>query len=343
MRAAGCREYGEFMTSVTVFGAGSWGTAIACLLARGGHRVRLWGRDPTRVDQIRQTRINAPYLPDVTLPETVDFTADLGHAARGAPVWVLAVPSFAMRALAEQLRPHCTDRTVVVNLAKGLESNSLKTMSQVLQDVLPPARVFTLSGPSHAEEVGLDYPTSVVIAGHDLQRGKSLQQLFMTERFRPYLSEDLLGVEYGGAIKNVIALAAGILDGLGFGDNAKGALIARGLAEMVRLGVKLGTQRETLFGLSGLGDLVTTCTSKHSRNRFVGEQLGKGRSLAEVLSQMKMVAEGVFATQTVATLARARKVDMPITHACHAVLYEGVSPLEKLSELMTRQLKLERI
>lgn len=165
----------------------------------------------------------------------------------------------------------------------------------------------------------------------------------MTERFRPYLSQDLLGVEYGGTTKNVIALAAGILDGLGFGDNAKGALIARGLAEMVRLGVVLGTQRETLFGLSGLGDLVTTCTSKHSRNRFVGEQLGKGRPLAQVLEHMKMVAEGVFATQTVAHLARAHQVDMPITQACHAILYQGASPLDKLSELMTRQLKLERI
>ena len=293
------------MASVTVFGAGSWGTAIACLLARGGHRVCLWGRDPARVDQVRQTRTNAPYLPDVTLPHTVDLTADLGTAARDAQVWVLAVPSFAMRALAEQLRPHCTDRTTVVNLARGSSPPRSRRCPRCSRRCCPAACVFTLSGPSHAEEVGRDYPTSVVIAGHDLQRGKSLQELFMTERFRPYFSEDLLGVEYGGAIKNVIALAAGILDGLGFGDNAKGALVSPGAwPRLVRLGVKLGTQRETLFGLSGLGDLVTTCTSKHSRNRFVGEQLGKGRSLAEVLSRMKMVAEGVFATQTVATWRR---------------------------------------
>ena len=331
------------MDSVSVFGAGSWGTAIAYLLGGKGVPTRLWGRDAARMAQIERDRGNAAYLPEVRLPAEVRATAELAEAAEHGAVWVLAVPSFAMRALAEALAPHVGPGTLAVNLAKGLEAGSLKTMSQLLGEALPGAAAFTLSGPSHAEEVGRDFPTSVVIAGPDLERGKRLQGLFMTERFRPYLSPDVLGVEYGGTVKNVIALAAGALDGLGFGDNAKGALISRGLAEMVRLCVRLGTQRETLFGLSGLGDLVTTCTSKHSRNRFVGEQIGRGKTLDQVRAEMNMVAEGVFATRTVRELARAHGVEMPITEACYDVLYEDAPPLQKLSELMTREPKVETL
>lgn len=331
------------MESISVFGAGSWGTAVACLLAKQGHQISLWARNPALVDEVNKIHCNSAYLKDVSLPATLVATSTLSQAAAHSNLWIVAVPSFAVRQLAQRLRPFCKNDTVVVNLAKGLEAETLQTMSQVLSDVLPTTSIFTLSGPSHAEEVGLDYPTSVVIAGRDLDIGKRLQTLFMTGRFRPYLSEDVLGVEYGGAVKNVIALAAGVLDGLGFGDNAKGALISRGLAEMVRLGVHLGTQRETLFGLSGLGDLVTTCTSVHSRNRALGEQLGKGHSLDEIMKEMKMVAEGVLATKTVHELALAHDVEMPITHAGYAVLYEGASPLEKLTELMTRQPKLERL
>jgi len=331
------------MEAVTVFGAGSWGTAVGYLLSKKGIPTSLWGRNAALIGYIDETRRNPEYLPNVKLPKTLSPTADLAQAAARSRLWVLSVPSIAMRQLVQQLKPFCKKGTVVVNLAKGLEADTLHTMSQLLADVLPTPLIYTLSGPSHAEEVGLDYPTSVVIAGQNLAVGKQLQALFMTDRFRPYLSNDLKGVEYGGTVKNVIALAAGALDGLGFGDNAKGALISRGLAEMVRLCVRLGTQRETLFGLSGLGDLVTTCTSQHSRNRAVGEQLGKGRSLKQITNEMNMVAEGVFATKTVRALAHSAQVEMPITEACYDVLYKGSPPLEKLTELMRREAKIEQL
>lgn len=329
------------MQSASIFGAGSWGTAIGYLLSSQGHAVSLWGRDQTLVDTINHTHFNKDYLDKIRLPETLKANTNLEASAAHAHVWILAVPSFAVRELSEKLNPFCKPDTIVINLAKGLESDTLKTMSQVMADVLPTPLIYTLSGPSHAEEVGLDYPTSVVLAGENLEIGKQLLEFFQTERFRPYLSQDVLGVEYAGTTKNVIALVAGIVDGLGFGDNAKGALITRGLAEMVRLGVQLGTKQDTWFGLSGLGDLVTTCASQHSRNRFVGEQLGKGRSLDDVVEDMNMVAEGVFATKTVHNLAESHQVEMPITTACYEVLYENAPPMKKLTELMTRELKME--
>jgi len=328
------------MTSASIFGAGSWGTAIAYLLASQDYSVALWGRDEALIATINQTHCNKDYLEKTKLPQHVEATTKLEQASH-SDVWILAVPSFAVRGLCEQLKPFCQSSTIVINLAKGLEADTLKTMSQVMAEVLPTELVYTLSGPSHAEEVGLDFPTSIVLAGENLEIGKKLQEMFKTKRFRPYLSQDLLGVEYAGTTKNVIALVSGIVDGLGFGDNAKGALISRGLAEMVRLGTKLGTKQETWFGLSGLGDLVTTCASQHSRNRFVGEQLGKGRSLDDIIESMNMVAEGVFATKTIYTLAQAHDIEMPITKACYEVLYENATPLEKLTELMTRQLKME--
>jgi glycerol-3-phosphate dehydrogenase (NAD(P)+) len=335
--------YGVSMTSTTIFGAGSWGTAIGYLLSQKDVPVTLWGRDAEQLAAIKTSRVNEKYLPNVTLPQTLSVEADVLAAAKASTVWIMAVPSFAMRELFEQIKTTATDETIVINLAKGLEAESNITMSQVLEDVLPQATIFTLSGPSHAEEVGLDYPTSVVIAGKDLEKAKQLQELFTTNRFRPYISDDILGVEYGSVVKNVIAIAAGILHGLGFGDNAMGALISRGLAELVKLGVHLGTHRETLFGLSGLGDLVTTATSQHSRNRRVGELLGQGQSLEYIMDHMNMVAEGVFATKTVYQLAHEHGVEMPITEACYAVLYENASPLEKVTELMNRQLKEERL
>ncbi len=250
-----------------------------------------------------------------------------------------------MRELAQRLAGALKGRSnpVFINLAKGLERKTHKTMSMVLREELRTEKIFTLSGPSHAEEVGRDFPTSVVLAGPDLELGRELQQALMTNRFRVYLSPDILGVEYGGVLKNIIALAAGISDGLGYGDNAKGALIARGLVEMVRLAVRLGAERETLFGLAGLGDLVATCTSEHSRNRLVGYRIGRGEELKEILAGMEMVAEGVYATEVVHGLAKELGVEMPITEAVYEVLYRGADPLEKLEELMTRAPKLERL
>lgn len=327
-----------------MLGGGGWGTAIARLLARKGHKTRLWVRDPVLASRMAKERENQKYLPGVRLPESLVIFSDLEGVEDFGEVLILAVPSFAMRELARRLvdlLPQGRPDLAFINLAKGLEQGSGKRMSEVLQEELGPRPIFTLSGPSHAEEVGRDFPTTVVIAGADLELGRRLQEALMTERFRVYLSDDLVGVEYGGAVKNIIALAAGISDGLGYGDNAKGALISRGLVEMVRLGVRLGARKETLFGLSGLGDLVTTCTSQHSRNRAVGFRIGRGERLDAILAGMEMVAEGIYATRAVRELARRLGVEMPITEAVYAILYEGAHPLEKLDELMTREPKME--
>lgn len=330
-----------------VLGGGGWGTAIARLLARKGHRTSLWVRDPALARRIATERENKKYLPGVKLPESLTIFDDLQPLLEQGEVFLLAVPSFAMRGLARQLAPALTEEgsraLAFINLAKGIEQGTGKTMSEVLRGELGQRPIFTLSGPCHAEEVGRDFPTTVVIAGEDLDLGRRLQEALMTERFRVYLSDDIKGVEYGGTVKNIIALAAGISDGLGYGDNAKGALISRGLVEMVRLAVRLGARKETLFGLSGLGDLVTTCTSQHSRNRLVGYRLGRGEPLRKILSEMEMVAEGVYATDAVRQLARRLGVEMPITEAVYAILYEDAKPLAKLTELMTREPKIERV
>lgn len=326
-----------------ILGAGGWGTALARLLARKGYTVRLWARRPEFARELNALRENRIYLPGVALPRNhLGITSDIAQALENADIVLLAVPSFAMREIAKRVRSVDARPQAWINLAKGLERDSLLTMSAVLKQELYADNIFTLSGPSHAEEVGQDFPTSVVLAGRDLALGEKLQRALMTDRFRVYLSDDLLGVEYGGAVKNVIALAAGILDGLGYGgDNAKAALIARGLAEMVRLGVYLGARRGTFFGLSGVGDLIATCTSEYSRNRRVGYRLGRGESLTEILQSMTMVAEGIYATQAVRELARRHNVEMPITEAVYAVIYEGADPLEQLNALMTREPKRE--
>ncbi|MBI1743146.1 NAD(P)-dependent glycerol-3-phosphate dehydrogenase [Candidatus Acetothermia bacterium] len=331
---------------ITVIGAGGWGTALARLLALKQHDVFLWVRDPQLAQEIDRKRTNEPYLPGVSLPkEHLHIFTDLEMISQQGEIFLLVVPSIAVRDLSQQifriLSPTKRAQSVFINAAKGLEISSLSTMSQVISEELQTERVFTLSGPSHAEEVGRDFPTTVVIAGKNLSLGKQLQQAFMTDRFRVYLSDDLKGVEYAGSVKNVIALAAGISDGLGYGDNAKGALIARGLAEMLRLGVHLGAKKETFFGLSGLGDLVATCTSQHSRNRKVGYRIGRGEKLREILASMEMVAEGVYATEAVHRLAKQKNIEMPITRAVYELLYEDANPLEKLGELMTREPKME--
>lgn len=351
---------------LAVIGAGSWGTAIARLLAGRGHRVTLWARDPHLAREIDQKGENRRYLPGVSLPrQRLSSTRSL-HDLAGKGAYFLAVPSFAMRKVARDLRAALGDEVRGadwISLTKGLEyapSNRVeraaadeeessgsgrapRTMSRVLSEELATRRVFALSGPSFAMEVVRGFPTSVVLAGTDVARADRLQRAVMTERFRVYVGEDLLGVELGGATKNVIALAAGISDGLGFGDNAKGALVSRGLVEMTRLGMALGARKETFFGLAGLGDLVITCMSRKSRNHKVGVRIGSGEALDQIVAEMEMVAEGIYTARALHRFAKDAGIDLPITRAVHEVLYQGSDPVAKLTELMTREPKREEI
>ena len=326
-----------------VIGAGGWGTAVARLLATGSHDTILWARDAKLAEAIARDRRNAKYLPDVELPiENPRVTADLSEAV-WQDVLVLAVPSFGMADLVDRIVPLVKPSPVVINLAKGIDHASKRTMSEVIVHALPGANVFTLSGPSHAEEVGRDIPTAVVLAGRDIELGGRLQREIATPRFRVYLSEDIRGVELCATVKNVIALATGISDGLGYGDNSRAALITRGLAEMVRFGRTFGVSEATFFGLSGLGDLVATCTSQHSRNRYVGSRLGRGEALEEILADMDMVAEGVHATTVVHEIARDRGIEMPITATVVRLLNGEADPLSLVQEIMTRAPKREGI
>lgn len=327
-----------------MFGAGSWGTALSVSLARAGHEVVLWARRPEATATMRQTRHNPTYLPDVTIPPSVRITSDLEEAAASSGFWVLAAPSQAVRELAGRLRAHAYPGLIVVSLAKGIENDTLKTTTQVVDevlDVVPSSRIGVLYGPSHAEEVADGKPTTVVAAAPAPEVAERIQAVFMTRRLRVYVNTDVVGVEIGGSVKNVLAIAAGISDGVGYGDNAKAALITRGIAEIRRLGLAMGARPATFAGLAGIGDLVVTCTSRHSRNRYVGEQIGQGKTLEEVEAEMSMVAEGVRTTASVRDLARRHHIEMPITEAVYAILFEHKKPDEAVDELMTRSAKRE--
>lgn len=332
---------------ITVFGAGSWGTALAISLA-GTHRdVMLWARRSDAATFMQQERHNATYLPDALIPDNVQITSDLDNAAVDRALWVIATPSQSVRELATQLQPYARKETTIVSVAKGIENGTLLTTTGVLHEVLADQasldRLGVLYGPSHAEEVAVGKPTTLVSAAHSTKTARYIQRNFMTSRLRVYLNRDILGVEIGGSVKNVLALAAGISDGIGYGDNAKAAIITRGIAEMQRLGVAMGAEASTFSGLTGIGDLVVTCTSKHSRNRYFGEQIGKGRSLSEVEKEMKMVAEGVRTTISVSELARRCQIEMPITSAVYAILFEGKAPEVAVDDLMTRSAKTEHL
>ena len=325
----------------SVLGAGGWGTAIARLLANAGHDTLLWSRDPMQAETIAETRVNAKYLPGVSLPtEGLCVTSELEDSLDADAVF-LAVPSFGIDKLLRRIATLVATPPTLVNLAKGLDRSTHRTVSELIEDRLPEASAFALSGPSHAEEVGRDVPAAVVLAGRDPHLGETLQHAIATARFRVYLSDDVRGVELCAALKNVIALATGIADGLGYGDNSRGALITRGLAEMTRFGRTLGIQDATFFGLAGLGDLVATCTSDHSRNRYVGCRLGAGDSLEQILSEMTMVAEGVYATAIVRDMAKEKGIDMPITEAVFRLLAGEADPLTLVNEIMTRTPKRE--
>jgi glycerol-3-phosphate dehydrogenase (NAD(P)+) len=330
--------------SIVVFGAGSWGTALAVVLADKGHRVTLWARREEVARQLTESRENEAYLPGFRLPESLQITSDLLEAARSADVWIVAVPSQSVRAVAERLDKVAHPDLIVYSAAKGIENGTLLTTTQVLDEALtnvPIERLGVLYGPSHAEEVVDGKPTTVVSAGHDADVAREVQSLFLTDRFRVYMNPDVTGVEIGGSVKNVLAIGAGISDGLGYGDNAKAALITRGMAEIRRLGVAMGADPSTFGGLSGIGDVVVTCMSGWSRNRRVGEEIGQGKSLDEIVASMRMVAEGVQTTRSVYELSQKFGIDMPITQAVYEVLFEGKRPQEAVEELMSREAKRE--
>jgi glycerol-3-phosphate dehydrogenase (NAD(P)+) len=327
------------MTAISILGAGSWGTALAVLLAERSEPT-LWDHIEKRAVALKATRLNRRYLPDVHIPDAVRITGHLTAAVRSANVLVFATPSHTVREMARRVRdtPGFEPQQIVVNVAKGLEEDTCKRMSEVLRDELPqaPGLIVSLVGPSHAEEVARQMPTAVVVSGPDEEVLRCVQELFSTETFRVYTNPDLLGVELAVSLKNIIAIAAGISDGLGFGDNTKGALLTRGLAEMARLGLALGARPETFAGLAGLGDLITTATSRHSRNRNLGEAIGRGQSLQQALSGLTMVAEGVRTTRAALELARRAGVEMPIAAQVYQLLFESKDPKQAIRDLMLR-------
>lgn len=330
---------------VTVLGAGSWGTTLALLLDEKGYSVKLWEYFPQFADAIVRDGENRRFLPGIAIPSRIKITSDLAEALFGTERIVFAVPSHTVRSVARAVKSTRTfsREAIIINAAKGLEEKTLCRMSEVLCQELPipESRIVGLLGPSHAEEVSRHIPTAVVVAGRDPEVLKEIQRFFMTESFRVYTNTDLVGVELGVSLKNTIAIAAGICDGLGFGDNTKAALITRGLAEMKRLACRMGGKEETLSGLAGVGDLIVTCMSRHSRNRHVGEQIGRGKKLPQVLSEMVMVAEGVKTTKAAVKLARQVGVELPIAEQVYKVLFRGKDPRKAIRDLMVRKAKKE--
>lgn len=330
---------------IGVVGAGSWGTTLANLLAKKGQRVSLWSYEPEVTAAIRDTGRNSVYLPEVELDSRLEATSDLAEAVAEAGVVVSVSPSQHVRRVMAEAAPALADEALVVSASKGIETRTLDTMAEVLEDVLP-ARLHRslsfLSGPSFATEVSLEHPTAVTVASREAEAAGRAQELFQTEYFRVYTTHDVVGVELGGALKNVMALAAGMAAGLGLGHNTRAALITRGLAEMSRLGIALGANPLTFAGLAGMGDLILTCTGELSRNRSVGFALGQGRELAEILGEMRMVAEGVETTRAARALAEREGIEMPIVAEVHAVLFEGRSAEEGVRNLMQREPKPER-
>lgn len=326
----------------TVLGAGSWGTTLALVLLENGHSVNLWTYKPVQAELMRAKRENPAFLPGIHLPPALNIVTDIEEAASDRDLIVAAVPAQFLRSVIQKIADLDLEETVICNVAKGIENVTLMTMSEVLLDVLKHEKkenIAILSGPSHAEEVCRKLPTAIVSAAYKLKVAKFIQDAFMTSYFRVYVNEDIRGVELGGAIKNVIAVGAGISDGAGFGDNTKAAIMTRGVYEITRLGVKMGAQPRTFAGLSGIGDLIVTCMSRHSRNRYVGEQVGKGRKLDEVLKEMVMVAEGVATARSVRDLGKKHHVEMPIVESVYEMLFDGKNPQKATRELMTRDAK----
>ncbi len=329
------------MAKVSVIGSGSWGTALAWLLCNNGHNVTLWSFLEKENDMFVKYRENVDKLPGVKLQESIQFTSDLKEAIEDKELMVLAVPSTAVRSTARNMKQFVKPGQIIVDVAKGVEESTLMIMTDIIEQEIPQANVAVLSGPSHAEEVGKGLPTTIVAAAHDMETAEHIQNMFMSPVFRVYTSQDMLGVEIGAALKNVVALAAGIADGLGFGDNTKAALITRGIAEISRLGIAMGAKASTFTGLSGIGDLVVTCASVHSRNRRAGVLMGQGYSMQEAMDEVHMVVEGVYSAKAAAKLAEKYNVEMPIVSAVNQILFEGKSASSAVLDLMLRVKKEE--
>lgn len=328
------------MSKIGVIGSGTWGTALAVLLTGNGHEVELWSAVPAEVEALTATRRH-PNLGDTPILEKIRVTGDLEQAMKDKELLVLSVPSVYVRETAHRMAPFLKEGQVITNVAKGIEDTTLKNLSEIIEEELPAARVTVLSGPSHAEEVSRGLPTTCVAGAHRRQDAELVQNLFMSPVFRVYTSPDMLGIELGGALKNVIALAAGIADGLGCGDNTKAALITRGIAEITRLGTAMGGSPETFSGLTGIGDLIVTCASMHSRNRRAGILIGKGYTMDEAMKEVKMVVEGVYSARAARALSKKYQVSMPIVEQVNEVLFDGKPAKDALYDLMLRDRRAE--
>ncbi|MBE7010345.1 MAG: NAD(P)H-dependent glycerol-3-phosphate dehydrogenase [Ruminococcaceae bacterium] len=329
------------MKKIAVIGSGGWGTAIASLLAGNGHDVTLWSYFKEESEALFKDKENKRFLPGVSLPDNICYTSSLEQAAQGAEVIFMVTPSQAIKKTAQALSAYVAEGTVIVNASKGLEQETQKRLSEVIDEAIPQAKLAVMSGPSHAEEVGRKLPTTNVIASEHAEILPMLQDILMCDTFRVYTGNDMVGVELGGALKNVIALCAGIADGIGLGDNAKAALMTRGMAEIARLGVAMGAKLATFSGLSGMGDLIVTCTSMHSRNRRAGILIGQGKSPEEAIEEVKMVVEGFYTTKAAYLLAKRLGVEMPIVEQAYGVLFEHQDPKTAVMKLMVRDKKNE--
>lgn len=329
----------EYIMKVSIIGSGSWGTAVAVMLAKKGYDIKLWSWIQEETDRLNKDRENKEFLPGIKFPENICCTHNVEECTANADLIITAAPSPATRTTAKTLAPYIKPNQKMINISKGLENGSLKRLSEVYKEEIPQADISVMSGPSHAEEVSKGLPTTNVVASEHEETAKFIQDVLMGENFRIYTSTDIIGVELGGALKNVIALCAGISDGLGYGDNTKAALMTRGLAEITRLGTAMGAKASTFMGLSGMGDLIVTCTSMHSRNRRAGILLGEGKSLEETLNKVHMVVEGVNTATAAHELAHRYNVEMPIVEQAYGILYENKNPRDAVLSLMTREKK----
>ena len=327
------------MAKTAVIGAGSWGTALSLVLHTNGNDVTVWSIVEQEVQMLREKHEHVDKLPGVKLPEDITFTTDLKEAIEGKDYLILAVPSVFTRSTAKSMAPFVKEGQVIVCVAKGIEENTLMTLSDIVEQEIPAADVAVMCGPSHAEEVGRGLPTTIVVGAHDRESALYVQNVFMSPVFRVYTSPDITGIELGGALKNVIALAAGTADGLGYGDNTKAALITRGIAEIARLGTAMGAHAETFYGLSGIGDLIVTCASVHSRNRKAGYLIGQGRTMQQAMDEVQMIVEGVYSAKAGLTLSEKFGIETPIIQAVNQVLFENKNPKQAVDELMQRMKK----